>query len=232
MEWDDFLGTSAMMAFLYDQRESLREIAEAQGKEAVVERMRIEGIKKLKELVEEAVKEYMERGGRICPFCKERVEENFLFCQGCGERLRIKCKGCGALIGKEVRFCPYCGVSIEELKTPPVGFCEDCAKVYTEAGVRFCEDCGRELKAVRLATESFLPQKDVKEKIKEAINGRKEIDIIYFSRSGESTARTIRPIEITQKGSREFVRAFCFLRKEERNFNLGRILWVKLHEEG
>ena len=55
-------------------------------------------------------------------------------------------------------------------------------------------------------------------------NLHKKISISYQSNSGEVTDRNIKPLEVYSFQGSEFVKAFCFLRLDERTFKVERIL--------
>jgi len=63
--------------------------------------------------------------------------------------------------------------------------------------------------------------------IEESIKNKEEIVIKYRNRNGEESERKIKPVEIINKNGRMFVRAFCYTRKEDREFRLDRIIKIE-----
>ena len=45
----------------------------------------------------------------VCPSCKRRVSQDFLFCPHCRTKLRDECENCGRPISVRWAACPYCG---------------------------------------------------------------------------------------------------------------------------
>ncbi len=45
----------------------------------------------------------------ICPSCKRRVSQDYLFCPHCRTKLRDECDNCGRPISVRWAACPYCG---------------------------------------------------------------------------------------------------------------------------
>lgn len=45
----------------------------------------------------------------ICPSCKRRVSQEFLYCPHCRTKLRDECENCGRPISTRWAACPYCG---------------------------------------------------------------------------------------------------------------------------
>lgn len=43
-----------------------------------------------------------------CFKCGEDIEEDYIYCPHCKERLKRKCEGCGRMINVSWRQCPYC----------------------------------------------------------------------------------------------------------------------------
>lgn len=66
----------------------------------------------------------------------------------------------------------------------------------------------------------------IKVLIEEGIKNKKEIVIKYRNRNREESERKIKPVEIINKNGRMFVRAFCYTRKEDREFRLDRIIKI------
>lgn len=48
------------------------------------------------------------RTEKICPNCKNPVEENFNVCPVCKETLKKKCGKCGEKVNTGWKYCPYC----------------------------------------------------------------------------------------------------------------------------
>ena len=57
-----------------------------------------------------------------CKFCGKPVQEDFIFCPYCGNRLDGKkvCPGCGSEILCEFRYCPVCGADTVETESETV----------------------------------------------------------------------------------------------------------------
>ncbi|MDQ6695810.1 MAG: zinc ribbon domain-containing protein [Chloroflexota bacterium] len=45
----------------------------------------------------------------ICPSCKRRVSQDFLYCPHCRNKLRDECENCGRPVSVRWAACPYCG---------------------------------------------------------------------------------------------------------------------------
>ena len=60
-------------------------------------------------------------------------------------------------------------------------------------------------------------------KIRDAIDGQKKIKIKYEAYSGEVTERIILPQNIVLKDGKEYLKAYCYLRNENREFKISRI---------
>ncbi len=67
----------------------------------------------------------------------------------------------------------------------------------------------------------------IKVLIEESIENEEEIVIKYRNRNGVETERKIKPVEIINKNGRMFVKAFCYARKEDREFRLDRIIKIE-----
>lgn len=52
---------------------------------------------------------------KICPFCGALIADDSIFCDQCGEHLRV-CPQCGEY-GKG-KFCKHCGVPMQEAEEP------------------------------------------------------------------------------------------------------------------
>jgi len=49
----------------------------------------------------------------FCPYCDEEIlSADSPFCQPCRVTL-FCCPGCGRLVARGIRLCPYCGVEIK-----------------------------------------------------------------------------------------------------------------------
>lgn len=81
-------------------------------------------------------------------------------------------------------------------------------------------------------SEKKLPLQEKISMIERAINERKEIEIIYLKSSDIKTKRLIKPIYIgdLEYANKTFLglKAFCMLRKQERHFNVEKIIDVKI----
>ncbi len=44
-----------------------------------------------------------------CTACGTPLQDDFLVCPTCGQRLRTLCASCGKLVDSDWRLCPYCG---------------------------------------------------------------------------------------------------------------------------
>ncbi len=49
-----------------------------------------------------------------CPYCRERVREDFLVCPSCNYTLRESCRGCSHAIQPGWSVCPFCRLSTAE----------------------------------------------------------------------------------------------------------------------
>jgi len=54
----------------------------------------------------------------LCPSCRRRVEDEFLFCPWCGTRLRQRCVRCEKAMLLSWTLCPYCGAERGTLPAP------------------------------------------------------------------------------------------------------------------
>lgn len=59
-------------------------------------------------LEEEALLQELEER-EVCPACHEPVEEDFMICPNCANRLKNQCPTCHRLMKLEWNICPYCG---------------------------------------------------------------------------------------------------------------------------
>lgn len=68
--------------------------------------------------------------------------------------------------------------------------------------------------------------------IKNAIETEKNLELVYLKSTDVKSKRVVKPIYIgeIEYGSRTFLglKAFCMLRNEERNFNVEKIIELKL----
>ena len=57
-----------------------------------------------------------------CPSCGSDVQESFVSCPNCGQKLTASCGKCGTPLRPEWKLCPQCGTEITEIGTftPPV----------------------------------------------------------------------------------------------------------------
>lgn len=57
-----------------------------------------------------------------CPQCGSEVQEGFVSCPACGQKLSASCRNCGTALRPEWKLCPTCGTEITEAEpfTPPV----------------------------------------------------------------------------------------------------------------
>jgi ATP-dependent exoDNAse (exonuclease V) alpha subunit len=79
-----------------------------------------------------------------------------------------------------------------------------------------------------------LPVEVKRKRIKEAIQDNQWLEMIYLKPDDTKSQRVVRPVALSQMeyGGKSFegLRAFCFLRQEERTFRLDRILELKVIE--
>lgn len=52
----------------------------------------------------------------LCPYCRERVQEDFIVCPNCNFALRESCKGCSHALQPHWSVCPFCGRSLAREK--------------------------------------------------------------------------------------------------------------------
>ncbi len=57
-----------------------------------------------------------------CPQCGGEVQEGFVSCPVCGQKLSASCRNCGTALRPAWKLCPTCGTEITEVEpfTPPV----------------------------------------------------------------------------------------------------------------
>jgi len=79
-----------------------------------------------------------------------------------------------------------------------------------------------------------LPVEVKRKRIREAIKGNQWLEMIYLKPDDTKSQRVVRPVALSRMeyGGKSFegLRAFCFLRQEERTFRLDRILELKVIE--
>jgi predicted DNA-binding transcriptional regulator YafY len=79
--------------------------------------------------------------------------------------------------------------------------------------------------------EKQLPLEEKVEILKRACEEAQELEIVYLKSSDEKSRRKILPLEVSEQEFRGksflALRAFCFLRKEERTFNVEKILEIR-----
>ena len=63
--------------------------------------------------VEERYLSFESRGLGYCAKCGEGVDPDFLFCAGCGTRIRSRCGKCDRIVEKMFEYCPSCGEKME-----------------------------------------------------------------------------------------------------------------------
>jgi DNA polymerase-3 subunit epsilon len=69
--------------------------------------------------------------------------------------------------------------------------------------------------------------------VQQALEAGQCLRIVYRSRSTpEATERVVAPLVLAQEGNRVFLRAYCFLRQDERSFALDKIEAMELVEAG
>ncbi|MDL1944718.1 radical SAM protein [Chloroflexi bacterium CFX2] len=68
---------------------------------------------------------------------------------------------------------------------------------------------------------------DIREVINKALADNRDVNILYEDSTGNTTERSITPIEWTDFDERK-IRAYCHLRKDERQFNINRIRFAEL----
>lgn len=63
--------------------------------------------------------------------------------------------------------------------------------------------------------------------MRDALQGGKLLHLHYQASNAEETARVVEPLEVSYQRGRGYLRAFCHLRQEERNFRFDRILAIE-----
>lgn len=79
-------------------------------------------------------------GRRKCPKCGKNVAEDMKFCPYCGITMPEinKCPKCGKELQEDMTFCPYCGFSLQEKKCPNCG-------TPIEKDAKYCYSCGLDI---------------------------------------------------------------------------------------
>jgi DNA polymerase-3 subunit epsilon len=67
--------------------------------------------------------------------------------------------------------------------------------------------------------------------MRDALQSGKLLHLHYQASNAEETARVVEPLEVSYQRGRGYLRAFCHLRQEERNFRFDRIRTLKLVTE-
>lgn len=62
--------------------------------------------------VEERYLSFESRGLGYCAKCGDGVDPDFLYCTGCGAKIRERCKKCERVVEKIYSFCPSCGAKM------------------------------------------------------------------------------------------------------------------------
>ncbi len=79
---------------------------------------------------------------KICNNCKKEFEDEKIFCDTCGDELKLKKET--EIIVKPVEcagFCIYCGGEIEQ----SASYCKKCGRSAVNEGKKHCIQCGTEL---------------------------------------------------------------------------------------
>ena len=53
-----------------------------------------------------------------CPVCKQRVEQDFIFCPWCQTRLKRTCLRCERPLVLRWKMCPFCGTNVYAAPAP------------------------------------------------------------------------------------------------------------------
>lgn len=73
-----------------------------------------------------------------------------------------------------------------------------------------------------------LLQDSVGQRLVYAVQNGHRLEIIYSGRETPLSRRTIRPLEVVSVSGFVYIRAYCFLRQDERTFRLDRILAARV----
>lgn len=80
---------------------------------------------------------------KVCPECKNEVEDNIEICPECGYEISketIICPECNNIVKKGVKTCPECGYEISKETI----ICPECNNVV-DKGVKTCPECGYDI---------------------------------------------------------------------------------------
>lgn len=72
-----------------------------------------------------------------CVKCGAMIGKNAKFCGECGSKQGVTCEKCGATLSKNVKFCPECGTSTGKQ-------CKKCNKALNKSA-KFCPECGEKV---------------------------------------------------------------------------------------
>ena len=75
--------------------------------------------------------------GTVCPKCGAAVSDRSIFCNACGNQLRVICINCGNSTRAGSSYCESCGQKLMEY----VPLCVRCGK-RVQRWMAFCPDCG------------------------------------------------------------------------------------------
>ncbi len=80
---------------------------------------------------------------KICKYCNNENNEEFIFCSYCGKRIdgKKECPKCNNLLDENAKFCGFCGTRVDNKKE-----CQNCHQEI-EANLDFCSFCGSKTKA-------------------------------------------------------------------------------------
>ena len=65
----------------------------------------------------------------------------------------------------------------------------------------------------------------------DALQSGKLLHLHYQASNAQETARVVEPLEVSYQRGRGYLRAFCHLRQEERNFRFDRIRTIRVVTE-
>ncbi len=85
---------------------------------------------------------------RSCPKCGKKVAEDMKFCPYCGITMPEinRCQNCGKELQADMTFCPYCGQSLREKDCPYCG-------TPLEQDAKYCYHCGLDITAGLVCAE-------------------------------------------------------------------------------